>query len=78
MLEGEAISEANFKETVNVSFRDLTERVGLPETAKLFTDILQDAKNILLSACGYGQETINTLFARDTGGISYQRMLRRA
>ena len=68
MLEGEPVNEARYKANAEVLFKYLTERVGIPESAMLFTDVPLAAQNILRPAAGYGQECIDTLTTRGYKG----------
>ena len=61
--DGDAEAESRFKTNANTCLHNLLTKIGLPPTMQHFTEILPPARNILLSAHGFGTSAVAHLAA---------------
>ena len=71
--EGDAEAESRFKANANVCLRNLLQKTGLPPTMQHCQGVLPPARDILLSASGYGSEAVAHLAANGYRGAILPR-----
>ena len=66
--DGDAEAESRFKTNANTCLHNLLTKIGLPPTMQHFTEIMPPARDILLSAHGFGTAAVAHLAANGYRG----------